>query len=169
MPSARVVLMLMAGLLPLSVALGQPADSAADIRYGVHVGPSVTTLGAGGSIGLTLEADRHVFTLRAASTDPTLGRETWDVGVLYGRALFVRSFTLTASAGVAVVSGQRYTTLFGDGPGEDLEPMIGFPLEGAFMWNAARVLALGVRGFANVNTGQPFGGIGVAVRVGRMR
>jgi hypothetical protein len=47
--------------------------------------------------------------------------------------------------------------------------MIGFPLEGTITWSAARVLALGVRGFANVNTGQPFGGLGMTVQVGRIR
>jgi hypothetical protein len=164
-----VLLLFIAGVLPASAVRGQPANEAPRIQYWVHASPSLTTLGTGGSMGLTLEADRHVFSLRVASTDPTPGHETWDVGVLYGRALFIRAFTFSASTGVAVVSGRRYTTLFGNGPGSDLETMIGFPLEGTITWSAARVLALGVRGFANVNTGQPFGGLGMTVQVGRIR
>jgi hypothetical protein len=92
----------------------------------------------------------------------------WDIGILYGRALYIRAFTLSASTGVAIVGGRSYQTLFGGGPGRAMDTAIGFPLEGTIVWEAASVLALGVRGFANVNTGQPFGGIGVMVRMGRM-
>lgn len=163
--------MLVVGLLlSCSTAVGQSAErTTGGVRYWAHVGPSITTLGIGGSVGLAAEADRHVFSLRAASTDPTFGQETWDVGVLYGRALFVRTFTFSASTGVAIVGGRRYKTLFGSGPSEALETAIGFPLEGTLVWEAAPVLSLGVRGFANVNTEQPFGGMGVTVRIGRMR
>jgi len=162
--------MLVVGFLSFSTAVGQSAERTADgVQYWVHVDPSITTLGMGGSVGLAVEADRHVFSLRAASTDPTFGQETWDVGVLYGRALFVDAFMLSASTGVAMVGGRRYKTLFGDGAGTAMETAIGFPLEGALVWEAAPVLALGIRGFANVNTEQPFGGMGVTVRIGRVR
>jgi len=139
------------------------------MRYEAYAGPSLTTLGLGASGGVSVEVDRHVFSLRATSTDPAFGQDTWDVGILYGRALFVRSFALAASTGVAVVGGTRYGSLFGRGPGRDLETMIGFPLEAAITWRPTRVLGLGVRGVANVNTGQPFGGLGVMLRVGHVR
>lgn len=161
--------MLVAGLLAFSTAAGQSAGEVSSIRYGVYVNPATTTLGPGGSVGLFAETDRHVFSLRAATTDLTFGDDTWDVGVLYGRALLVRAFTFSAGTGVSVVGGRRYPSLFGRGSGRNLEPMIGFPLEGAVTWTAARVFSLGVRAFGNINTGQPFGGLGVTVHVGRMQ
>jgi hypothetical protein len=129
----------------------------------------MTTLGPGASAGVSVEADRHVFSVRATSTDPSFGQETWDVGFLYGRALPVGSFMFSASTGVAVVSGTRYGSLFGAGAGRDMETMIGFPLEGAIAWVPTRTIGIGLRGVANVNTGQPFGGLGVTLRVGRLR
>lgn len=159
----------MAGGLTTSAAGQSAEEHAGGVHYWLYAGPSLTTLGAGVSGGVSVEADRHVFSLRATSTDPSFGEETWDVGVLYGRVLPVRSFLFSASTGVAVVSGTSYGSLFGGGAGENLETMIGFPLEGAITWQPTRVFGLGVRGFANVNTGQPFGGVGVTLRVGRLR
>ena len=164
------LLMLLAGALGASTAAAQTAPPPdANTHFWLYAGPSVTTLGMGASGGVSVEVDRHVFSLRATSTDPSFGQETWDVGMLYGRALVMESFMVSASTGVAVVSGRRYGSLFGQGAGRDLEAMIGFPLEGAVTWVPASMLGIGVRGFANVNTGQPFGGLGVTLRIGRLR
>lgn len=150
-------------------ATAQTDAQSSRVLYWLYAGPSLTTLGVGASGGVSIEADRHVFSLRATTTDPTFGHETWDVGLLYGRALFVQSFTFSASTGIAIVSGTRYGSLFGRGPGRDLETMIGFPLEGVITWTPTPVFGVGVRGVANVNTGQPFGGLGVTLQVGRLR
>lgn len=165
-----LLLALFMGSLGFS-ALAQPAEEpdAPGPRYDVHAGPLLTTLGLGVSGGFAVEINRHVFTLRGTSTSSSLGSETWDVGFLYGRALHLRSFILWAGSGVAVVGGRRYPSLFGRGSGEPLETMMGFPLEGAVFWTPASVLAIGVRGIANVNTGQPFGGLGLMLRVGKIR
>lgn len=167
------VLILAAGLFGFSPVQAQSPAAAApggsNIYYGVHFAPSLTTLGPGLSGGVTVEANRHVFSLRTTSTAPTPADETWDVGLLYGRAVFIRSFVLSASTGVAVVSGTRYRSLFGSGPGRAMDTMIGFPLEGTAVWSPVSALAVGVRAFANVNTEQPFGGIGLTVHVGRGR
>lgn len=164
------VLFVVLGPFICSVAAGQEIDDATSgVRYGVHAGPSLTTLGVGASGGLSVESNRHVFSLRAASTDPAFGGETWDVALLYGRAFFVRTFVLSGGTGVAVVGGTRYGHLFGRGAGSKLEPIIGFPLEGRLSWVPMGFVAVEVYGFANVNTGQPFGGLGVGVRIGNVR
>ena len=157
-------------LLNFSTVAAQSADDpGGDMRYWVHAGLSLTTLGTGVVGGLAVEANRHVFSLRAASTDPAWGGGTWDVAFLYGRMVEGASFMLSGGTGVAVVGGSRYGHLFGDGPVRTLEPMIGFPLEAQLAWTPTGIVALGVHGFANVNTGQPFGGIGLSLRVGDLR
>lgn len=166
---ATIALLVAGGLAVMAAAQPVSGPDGGGMHYRVFAGPSLTTLGLGASACVLVEVDRHVFSLRATSTDPSFGQETWDIGALYGRALFVRSFALSASTGVAVVSGTRYGSLFGHGPGRDLETMIGFPLETAITWRPARVLGFSVRGFANVNTGQPFGGLSVTLHVGRLR
>ena len=159
----------LATLLPLYVH-AQPSDAdSRPVRLWLQGGPSMTTLGAGLQAGIGIAFDRHVLSLRGTSTDRAVGAETWDVAFLYGREMVVRSVVhLSAGAGVAVVGGRRYRTLFG-GAHEALDPMIGFPLEGQVSWMFTSVLAVGLYGFANVNTGQPFGGVGVSVRAGRLR
>lgn len=175
----RTVATLSACIAALSIGIGlwgpagaaaQPSDARAEpLRFGAHAGLSATTLGTGLSAGLSVAAHRHVFTLRGMSTDPAPRAETWEVGVLYGRALPVGALTVSASTGVAVVGGTRYDSLFGRGPGEELATMIGFPLEAALTWTPTALLAVGVRGVANVNTGQPLGGVGLTLQVGRLR
>ena len=148
----------LAVFLPLRVQ-AQPSDAdSRPVHFWLQGGPSITTLGAGLQAGVGVAFDHHVFSLRGTSTDRAVGTETWDVAFLYGRELFVRSLHLSAGAGVAVVGGQRYRKLFGEAHGRPLDPMIGFPLEGHVSWMPTNVLAVGLHGFANVNTGQPFGG-----------
>ena len=160
----------LAALLPLDVHAQTSEADGRSVRLWLQGGPSVTTLGAGLQAGIGVEFDRHVLSLRGTSTDRTVSAETWDVAFLYGRGLVVRSVVhLSAGIGVAVVGGRRYRQLFGGAHGEPFDPMIGFPLEGHVSWMPASVLAVGLHGFANVNTGQPFGGVGVSVRAGRLR
>lgn len=170
MNTQTLCLLIAIGLLGCSTAFGQSADdSASDLRYWVHAGPSITTLGSGMHGGLAVEFDRHVLSLRATSTEPAFGDETWDVALLYGRAMVIRPFVLSGGTGVSVVGGTRYGGFFGGGPGRSLDPMIGFPLEGQIAWRPTAVVAIGLYGFANVNTGQPFGGMGMTLRVGNLR
>ena len=167
--SALIALLLAASGAAQPAAAQPAAPSGEGTHYWLYAGPSLTTLGPGASAGVSVETDRHVFSVRATCTDPSFGQETWDVGFLYGRALPVGPFVFSASTGVAVVSGTRYGSLFGSGVGRDLETMIGFPLEGAIAWLPTRTIGVGLRGIANVNTGQPFGGLGVTLRLGRLR
>lgn len=157
-------------LLSLSPVLGQPSDrTETEVRYGIHGGPAVTTLGIGTTGGIAVEIDRHIFSVRGVNTNPTPGRETWEIGFLYGRGISTENIFLSAGAGTSIVGGVGYPRLFGGGEGEEFEPMIGFPLEGRVSWIPTAVIALDVYAFANVNTAQPLGGIGLTLRLGNLR
>ncbi|MDZ7694850.1 MAG: hypothetical protein U5K69_27655 [Balneolaceae bacterium] len=119
--------------------------------------------------GITLDHQRHLFSLRTTSTDPVFGEETWDVAFLYGRGTYIRSFYLSAGIGTSVIGGTRYSQLFGGDRGEQMQMMIGFPLEGQISWQPLRFLAVDLYSFANINTEQPFGGVGLGLRIGKLR
>lgn len=159
----------------MSVAFGQPTPgqraepSDTDVNYWAYGGPAATTLGIGASGGISMELDRHLFSLRGVSTDLVLGRETWEAAFLYGRATATEEFFLSAGAGASIVGGRRYPRLFGGGEGEEFEPMIGFPLEGQVAWTPSGTVSLSLHAFANVNTAHPLGGLGVVLRLGDLQ
>lgn len=166
----RFCFLLGVSLLSVSVSFGQPSGSSdTDASYWAYGGPTATTLGVGASGGIAVEFDRHVLSLRGVSTDQTLGRETWEVAFLYGRAATTENFFLSAGAGTSIVGGMRYPRLFGGGEGEEFEAMIGFPLEGQVAWTPTGVVSLGLYAFANVNTAHPLGGVGLTLRLGDLR
>lgn len=162
---------LLLALLPLasSPAVGQPTGDASDeIHVWGHGGPAMTTLGPGVSGGVAVEFNRHVLSLRGLSTEMALGTETWETALLYGRATATEHVFLSAGTGVAVVGGTGYPRLFGGGQGQAFDPMIGFPIEGQVAWTPTGVLSLGLYAFANVNTAQPLGGLGLILRLGSL-
>ncbi|MFH5884220.1 hypothetical protein ACG2F4_07910 [Halalkalibaculum sp. DA3122] len=132
------------------------------------MGQAITTLGAGIHGGITFDHQHHLFSLRTTSTDPAFGGETWDIAFLYGRGTRIRSFYVSAGLGASVIGGTRYPRLFGGGRGEQMQTMIGFPLEGQISWQPLRYLAVDLYSFANVNTEQPFGGVGLSLRAGKL-
>ncbi|MGM0545831.1 MAG: hypothetical protein ACQEST_03850 [Bacteroidota bacterium] len=140
-----------------------------DIRYWAEGGSAITTLGVGIQTGVVIDYNNHVFSLGATSTDLDFGTEVWDIAVLYGRSMRYQSLYLSAGTGVAVVGGVGYSDLFGNGTENSIETSLGFPLKGQISWEPIRFLALGIYSFANINTEQPFGGIGVSVRVGKFQ
>jgi len=157
----------MLSLPPASAQSGTEADT--EITYWIQAGPAATTLGLGMTAGGGLTIDRHVFSLRGVNTDPVVGGETWEVAFLYGRATVAGPVFMSAGAGVSVVGGTRYPRLFGGGEGEHFAPMIGFPLEGHLAWSPVGTVSLGLYAFANVNTAHPMGGLGLLLRLGRLR
>lgn len=147
----------------------QPDDSDSAVTYWLYAGPGLTSLGTGGSAGLGIEFSGNVLSMRATSTALDLGSETWDIALLYGRVVRHEDFLFSAGAGVAVVGGMRYGGLFGAGTAEEMDTQMGFPLGGTALWVPAGVVGIGLHGYANVNTGHPFGGLGVVLRVGKLR
>lgn len=136
------------------------------VSYWVNAGPNLSTLGVGMSTGLAVKNGRHLFSVRAISTDPDFGSEILEAAFLYGNVFSHGNFQFSAGVGVSVVEGTRYPRLFARGDGEDLDPMIGFPLEGHVYWAPINFAGIGINTFANVNTGQPFGGLALTIRLG---
>lgn len=145
----------------------QKVDS--NIRYWVQGGPSLTTLGTGLQAGLMVDYNDHLFSISTTSTDLDFGTETWDTALIYGRSMRYQSLYLSAGTGVAVVGGDGYSDLFGRGTKNSIETSIGFPLRGAISWQPMPFFAFGINSFLNVNTEQPFGGIGISVKVGKFQ
>lgn len=148
----------------------QSTDTAdTETGFWTHYARTVTTLGHGNALGITLEHRNHLFSLRTASTGPFPGSDTWDIALLYGRLAEVGAFQLTGGFGVSTIRGEKYPRLFGGSSEGRMEPMIGFPLEGRISWPATRFVAFDIYGFGNVNTQQPIFGIGVGMHVGIIR
>lgn len=161
------LVLLLAGLWLVCPAKGQSlADSPGGRSVSVYGGASITTLGPGISAGITARNGGHQFIFRGVSTDMEPTSETWEIAVLYGRVITIRAFNLSAGAGVGVVGGSGYTQFFASGKEENLETMIGFPLDGRIVWKPVRHAGIGLYGFANVNTVQPFGGAGLTLHLG---
>jgi hypothetical protein len=157
-------------MVSFSQSYGQQLKTTnSDTGYWVHAGPSFTTLGTGLQAELTVDYNHHIFSVSTASTDFDFGTETWDVALIYGQSMNYRSFYLSAGTGVAVIGGEGYSDLFGRGTKTSIETTIGFPLRGQISWQPMPFLALGINSFVNVNTEQPFGGIGVSVRMGKLQ
>ncbi len=132
----------------------------------IQAGPSATTLGLGFSAGLNARIQGHYFALKTNSTELSQWEETWDVSLLYGRHAQIRRLQFYAGTGFSVLGGTSYSSLFETTQQESFGPVIGFPLEGSVFWHPIRLVGFGVNVFANVNTEQPFGGIGINFRIG---
>ncbi|SRR6056297_2448175 len=153
-----------------SVSFGQNVQKVdSNVSYYLQGGPSLTTLGAGLQAELGVNYNNHLFLISTTSTDFDFGNETWDVALIYGQSMTYRSFHLSAGTGVAIIGGEGYSDLFGRGTKSSIETSIGFPLRGQISWQPTRFLAFGINSFVNVNTEQPFGGIGVSVRMGKLQ
>ncbi|MBD3276418.1 MAG: hypothetical protein GF372_13970 [Candidatus Marinimicrobia bacterium] len=119
---------------------------------------------------LTLDRNNHLFTLGMNSTSlQGFTSDTWDVSFYYGRGGSRGALHMSAGVGVAIISGKTYSGIFGGEPSEQMESMIAFPLRGEVGWISNRFIAPVLFGVVNVNTNQPFGAIGIALRLGKMR
>lgn len=132
----------------------------------MQVSPSITTLGLGFNAGIKAQIRNHYFALTTNSTELSYWNETWDISIIYGRHAQIHPFKFYIGTGVSVLGGTSYTSLFETSKHESFGPVIGFPLEGSVFWHPIPVAGLGLTTFANVNTEQPFAGIGITLRAG---
>ncbi len=156
-------------VLPLT-ASGLRAQAAPPVevpRFSVHAG-----LGAGGGgFAATAGADygvgNHLVSLRVAATAELFGDDFHDVAILYGRSSRWSRGMLALSTGVALVQGTRCDGVFGGC--RETPARFGVPLAARLGLYPLRFLGVGVYGFANINSEQPFGGVALTVEVGRVR
>lgn len=161
-------LAIMIASLAITDSFGQQTGTNGNTSYWVHGGTSVSNLGVGIHGGISVDKNQHVFSFRTVSTDLYYGAETWDVALLYGRSTTFSTWYFSAGVGVAVTGGNKYSRLFGGGNTAPMETTLGFPLEGNISWQPTRFVALGLYGFANVNTEHPLGGMGLLFRLGNL-
>lgn len=129
-----------------------------------------STIGPGYGIKTSVDFNRHQFHLRAIETNSREYNEnTWEISFLYGRCKQIGNWHISGASGVAVIGGYRYSDLWGQNGAEPMDTMIGFPLEGQIYWSPVSFVGLGVYAYANVNTSQPIGGIGLSLKVGHIR
>ncbi len=168
----RTMLLIIAGILLFSGdrSYCQPVSASRTAPYyWVQPGAGITSLGPGLNGSLTVDIDNHLFTFRTVNTDLSLHGDTWEIAFLYGRGSRQRNLHFSAGVGVAVIGGKKYPGFFGGTSPEQVEPMIAFPLGGEIAWLATRYVAAVLHGFINVNTNQPIGGIGISLRIGKVK
>lgn len=160
-------------LLLFSLSFFQPPvfaqedERAARPSFWVQAGPALTTLGIGFSTGFNAQVRDHYFALKTNSTEVSNWNETWDVSFIYGRHAQINNMSFCAGSGISVLGGTSYNSLFETDAWTKIDPVIGLPLEASFFWHPVNFLGVGMNAFANVNTEQPFGGIGVTLGIGR--
>jgi hypothetical protein len=166
---ARLAGRLIVFILPLIAGelRAQVAPAVEPPRIFVHAG-----LGAGGggfafSAGADLGVRNHLVSLRAAATAELFGDDFSDVAILYGRSSRWSSGMLALSTGLALVQGTRCDGVFGGCI--ETSARFGVPLAARLGLYPLRFLGVGLYGFANFNSEQPFGGVTLIVEVGRVR
>ena len=118
-------------------------------------------LGFGGVAELVYQGGPHLVALRATAV-ADLEDGVFDIWLLYGRASSRQGGVgqLSAAIGLSVVSF--------DGPQRRTDAAIGVPLAVEATSNAL-FIGLGVKGFANLNTVQSFGGVVLILKLGQLR
>lgn len=165
--SFTVLSLILLSIIFSSTAKAQESDVVSSTpSLWVEAGPSITTLGLGYSGGLNAQIRGHYFAVKSNSTDLSYWDETWDVSFIYGRFAERNNFKFYAGTGVSVLGGTSYSSLFETDKSEEINPVIGFPLIASAYWHPVQFVDIGLHAFANVNTEQPFGGLGITLRAG---
>lgn len=181
-----VFLLILTALTPLAVQAQQdssdpvssgiiPKQSSRDTtfhedRYWVNTGLGVGTNGMALIAGTHYQSGPNLLSFRGSATAEIFGDEFWDIGLLYGWASSEYDYHISFSSGIAVIGGSRSEGgLFSDTPREVISAQLGVPLEGQFFWRPFSNFGLGLYGFANLNTEQPFAGLALSVQLGKLR
>ena len=128
------------------------------------------TVGTGYGIKASMDFNRHQFHLRGIRANSRdYDQQTWEIGILYGRCAQINSWLISGATGVAAIGGYRYSDLWGQNGPEEMDTMIGFPMEGQIYWSPVSFAGVGLYAFVNVNTAQPIGGMGLSLKVGNLR
>jgi len=126
---------------------------------------------------MSLRSGRHLLGARWVqgsrfdlSLGPGTGKDVGEVSALYGRGSGGPRWWRSAGIGLGMVYGTEYRQVDDWIPEErEIGPTIGLALEGQLNWHPSRLVGIGLLGFGNVNSDSPFGGLLLAVQVGRLR
>ena len=145
---------------PAADAQASPSPAPTWFTLGLGVG-HFGEVGLGALAGLAQQRGSHLFAFRS-SVVTDFDDHVYDIGLLYGRGTREQGTGGRRSVGIglALVSVDGLT-------GED-GYTIGVPLAVEIARNGSNI-GFGVRGFANLNSVQSFGGTVVTIRLGRLR
>lgn len=147
-------------------------DTAVTFRAHAGVGIAVFSHFAGAATGgVSFRKSGHVVTARGvAAVAPFNGTTVIDVGVLYGRMISTGNSTFSIGAGLGVVGGvdvEGAGVLVGGGDTREArETVVGLPIEVQIEHGGA--FGINIVVFGNVNSQEPFAGMAVVLRVGRL-
>ncbi len=147
----------------------QDNGSTSEVAVWAQIAAGYATGGDNAAImlGASSQIRSHVISVRSATTFNLFDDDFWDFALMYGLASRTSGSRITASAGVAIVDGHRCANFFD--ACEEISATIGLPLALDVAWIGLGFLGLGIHGFANINSEQSFGGIGLTVQLGKLR
>jgi hypothetical protein len=167
----KLVPLLMAAmnLVAASQLLSQapPVAKAAPVYAWGTVGLGAGSEGFAAMVGLDLEVQRNLISVRTTGVARLFENSLQDVALLYGRVYRGKQGMVAASIGVSAMNGDLCTGLFR--PCTHLDSRFGLPLAVQTSWHTLRIIGLSLYGFANFNNARSFGGLVAAVEVGRLR
>lgn len=107
--------------------------------------------------------------MRIVGCGELFGKSLNDYSILYGRAFTSSAFLASLGGGLGFVDGSISNGLFSEEEPEEIEMIIGLPLEAQLFWRPLRFLGLGLYGFANINSEESFYGCTLALQIGKLR
>ncbi len=138
------------------------------VQFWLNAGWGIgTTFGNGSAaltVGLSIQFNKHLFTLRAYRVAEVFDN-FYDIGLLYGRATSTRSFQFSLAAGLSLVKGEQGVRV-SEGISVEEFSTIGIPIELQANWELTNFIGLGITGFANLNPAQSFAGITINLLIG---
>ena len=167
-------------LYSVSTVLAQDSNSHS---YRVHAGLGGSTFGLAAGLGTSFQIDDNLLSARFVYNEepdlftPTPRENVWDVGVLYGRTLQLRRFSLSASGGISLVGGTKRGRHLGT-KGEFFTTevyestslsTVGFPIAAEVFVAPFSFFGVGIYGFANLNSTKSFAGVLLSIQIGNLR
>jgi hypothetical protein len=126
--------------------------------------------GPAGELSFNYATTNHqLFSLRATGVSQGFANGgNQDVGVLYGVMNKTDQFMASLSGGLAYTSSiDNPTPLTVDS--SVTKNTLGLPLETQLFWTPTKYVGLGVIGFGNINSTRSFGGVLLAIQLGKLK
>jgi hypothetical protein len=158
----------------LLLAFGAPGAARAQAPERPAWGAAAGLSGGWGTEGVAVVLEglaryrRHQFAARVAVVSDIFEHGFYDIGVLYGVVLAPTVLDLSVGAGVAYAGVERCPGLFVPGDCERVRT-VGLPLSLRLLIAPIPYFAFGLQGFGDLNSEQSFGGLTLAVYIGKLR
>ena len=136
------------------------------IWVNLGLGGSLMVGGLSGGINVSYQSGNHLFSMRGVSNQEIAFGGTpeynYDIGLLYGLSAKKKYILASISAGLSFVGYNTITNF------ERQEYTIGVPIE-IQLFLTAKVIGIGIYGFANLNFNSSFMGFLICLQIGKLR